>query len=32
MPIFRMEDYFENPSDCFLEEPKLFLLALKLNL
>ena len=29
MPISQTEGYFENPYDRFLEEPMLFLLALK---
>ena len=29
MPTSEREGYFENPSYCFLEEPMLFLLALK---
>ena len=31
-PISQMEDYFKNPWYHFLEEPVLFLLALKWNL
>ena len=31
MLISQTEGYFENPLHCFLEEPMLFLLALKLN-
>ena len=29
MPISQTEGYFENPYEHFLEDPKLFLLALK---
>ena len=32
MPISQTEGYFENPWYRFLEEPMLFLLALKWNL
>ena len=32
MPISQTKGYFENPSYRFLEEPMLFLLALKWNL
>ena len=32
MPISQMEGYFESPQYLFLEEPMLFLLALKWNL
>ena len=32
MSISQTEDYFENPYYRFLEEPMLFLLALKWNL
>ena len=32
MPISQTEGYFENPLHRFLEEPMLFLLALKWNL
>ena len=32
MPILQTEGYFENAEYLFLEEPMLFLLAMKLNL
>ena len=32
MPISQTESHFENTDDHFLEEPMLFLLALKWNL
>ena len=32
MPISQMEGYLENPLYLFLEEPMLFVLALKWNL